>query len=193
MKYGYVDLGRLQRSQRVVVTLQGSAANVRLMDSSNYNSYRNGRSHRYQGGLVKRSPWIGVVPRDGHWYVTVDMAGLKGRTNFNVSVEPPPLPTARSAASTTSPAVRDVAENMNELVGELPRSFDVFISHASEDKEEVVRPLATLLRAEGLDVWYDEFELRLLEVLGYVVSAVGFLVSAIGAIGGVATALTVAG
>jgi len=35
----------------------------------------------------------------------------------------------------------------------------VFISHASEDKEDVARPLADLLAVEGLNVWYDEFSL----------------------------------
>jgi len=39
--------------------------------------------------------------------------------------------------------------------------FDVFISHASEDKDELVRPLAEALKEEGLRVWYDEFELRI--------------------------------
>lgn len=38
---------------------------------------------------------------------------------------------------------------------------DVFISHASEDKTEIVRPLATALREKSLDVWFDEFELRI--------------------------------
>lgn len=41
------------------------------------------------------------------------------------------------------------------------REFDVFISHASEDKDEVVRPLAEALKQGGLVVWYDEFELRI--------------------------------
>ena len=41
------------------------------------------------------------------------------------------------------------------------RKFDVFISHASEDKDEVVRPLAHALQAGGLKVWYDEFELKI--------------------------------
>lgn len=40
-------------------------------------------------------------------------------------------------------------------------SYDVFISHATEDKEEIVRPLAIALVGEGLRVWYDEFELRI--------------------------------
>lgn len=38
--------------------------------------------------------------------------------------------------------------------------WDVFISHASEDKPDIVRPLADALTVFGLKVWYDEFELR---------------------------------
>jgi hypothetical protein len=36
-----------------------------------------------------------------------------------------------------------------------------FISHASEDKDDFVRSLATALIGKGLDVWYDEFTLRI--------------------------------
>jgi hypothetical protein len=39
--------------------------------------------------------------------------------------------------------------------------YDLFICHASEDKESVVRPLATLLRDRGRRVWVDEGEIRL--------------------------------
>jgi replicative DNA helicase len=39
--------------------------------------------------------------------------------------------------------------------------FDLFISHASEDKDSVVRPLAQLLRDSGLRVWLDETEIKL--------------------------------
>jgi len=38
--------------------------------------------------------------------------------------------------------------------------WDVFLSHASEDKDEFARPLATALKAKGLWVWFDEFTLR---------------------------------
>ncbi|BAZ27056.1 hypothetical protein NIES4073_79720 [Kalymmatonema gypsitolerans NIES-4073] len=37
--------------------------------------------------------------------------------------------------------------------------YDVFISHAAEDKEEFVRPLAEELQKRGYSVWYDEFSL----------------------------------
>jgi TIR domain len=39
--------------------------------------------------------------------------------------------------------------------------FDLFICHASEDKAEVVRPLADLLRDRGRRVWIDEGEIQL--------------------------------
>lgn len=38
--------------------------------------------------------------------------------------------------------------------------YDVFISHASEDKDAFVRPLAEELSQRGLRVWYDEFTLK---------------------------------
>lgn len=37
--------------------------------------------------------------------------------------------------------------------------WDAFISHASEDKDLVVRPLTTILVQGRLRVWYDEFAL----------------------------------
>ena len=37
---------------------------------------------------------------------------------------------------------------------------DLFICHASEDKESFVRPLAVGLRSLGASVWYDEFSLQ---------------------------------
>ncbi len=40
------------------------------------------------------------------------------------------------------------------------QKFDVFICHASEDKNEFVRPLAETLEAYGINVWYDEFTLK---------------------------------
>ena len=41
-----------------------------------------------------------------------------------------------------------------------PKDYDVFISHASEDKDDIVRALAVALQGVGLEVWYDEFTLK---------------------------------
>ncbi|MFD4745715.1 toll/interleukin-1 receptor domain-containing protein [Streptomyces rubiginosohelvolus] len=39
--------------------------------------------------------------------------------------------------------------------------YDLFISHASEDKEEFVRPLAASLMQLGVKTWYDEHSLAM--------------------------------
>ena len=38
--------------------------------------------------------------------------------------------------------------------------YDLFISHASDDKEELVRPLVKELENLNIKVWYDEFTLK---------------------------------
>lgn len=40
------------------------------------------------------------------------------------------------------------------------KEYDFFISHATEDKENFVRPLAEKLKSLGLRIWYDEFQLK---------------------------------
>jgi len=48
-----------------------------------------------------------------------------------------------------------VAESQGKL------SWDVFISHASEDKETFAKPLADALSARGVTVWFDTFTLSI--------------------------------
>jgi hypothetical protein len=154
------DLGRQQRGAVAVVTLKGNAANVRLMDAHNFNNFKNGRQHRYVGGLATRSPIPLAIPSDGHWYVTVDLIGLRGTVRSSVAVEPPPLPPLRSAASAPLSQIRHEAPPDLGINGE-HQVWDVFVSHASEDKAAVARPLTDHLRERGLTVWLDDFELRI--------------------------------
>lgn len=159
-QFSQYDLGALQRGSTVVVTLRGHAANVRLMDSTNLRAFTAGRRHHYHGGgLVKRSPHRMVVPSTGHWYLTVDMIGLRGSVRSSIVVEPPPLPTAQSAS--TGGSLREVQHALPRSLGDAEATWDVFVAHASEDKVTVARPLAEALRARGLDVWLDDFELKM--------------------------------
>jgi len=160
MKYQVYDLGNLKSGQRVQVTLSGNAANVRLMDSSNYQNYKSGRSHRYIGGLIQRSPVVLGVTSSGHWYVTVDLQGLRGSVNSSVRVLPTALPSYNEASLASVPSLVRKDDDPFD-VDEPTKKYDVFISHASEDKEDVVRPLVHALQAEGLTVWYDEFEMKI--------------------------------
>lgn len=161
MKYNYYQLGHQQRGNVVEVTLSGSAANVRLLDSTNYQNFRSGRKHRYHGGLIKRSPARIPIPHSGTWYVVVDMQGLRGSTRCSVQVIPQealsPLPEYN--AKPLSPLVQSVQPTSNGIASH--QHYDVFIVHATEDKDDVARPLAEALVEAGLRVWYDEFELRI--------------------------------
>lgn len=164
MKFIHTDLGNRKGGEVVEVTLSGNSANVRLMDSSNFQNYKNGRQHRYYGGHAKKSPVRLKIPRAGHWHVAVDTGGYAGRVNASVRVLPGPLPAFTEAPLSSVPSLYQDHHESGAgvpIIDEPGKEYDVFISHASEDKDEVVRPLAEALRNEGLSVWYDDFELRI--------------------------------
>jgi uncharacterized protein YuzE len=58
-----------------------------------------------------------------------------------------------STAEDLEPALQAVASDGDRR--------DVFISHATEDKDAIARPLAEELRSRGVSVWFDEYELGL--------------------------------
>ncbi|MCY3798243.1 MAG: DUF1883 domain-containing protein [Chloroflexi bacterium] len=144
------DLGHQSGGEIVEVILKGDAANVRLMDSSNFQYYRSGRRHQYIGGHAKRSPVRLQIPGPGHWLITVDLGGYAGQVESSVRLLPGKL---RPFVDTPLSTIPSLVRNEQDV------KHDVFISHASEDKTDVVTPLADALQAAGLSVWYDDFEL----------------------------------
>lgn len=164
MEHLRFDLGNLKKGSTVVANLQNQA-NVQLMTSSDYANYKAGRRYRYHGGRVTRSPFRISVPSNGHWVVAVDLGGNAGRVSASIAVEPPPrgfLPPARSAPESVASrvAVREYPEEPEgELLGGL--TWDVFISHASEDKDAVARPLRDALTGAGITVWLDEAQMKI--------------------------------
>lgn len=157
MKYTVYNLGNLEKGNIVEVTLKGNAANVLLLNSSNYNNYKNGRRYKYCGGYVKSSPYRIVVPSNGRWFVVINLGGYGGQVRSAVRVLPGTMPPAKryNTSELSSLFLGNKLDNDDE------KEYDVFISHASEDKEEVVRPLANALKDRKLNVWYDEFELKI--------------------------------
>jgi len=161
MKY---DLGQAKRGSTVVVTLD-KQANVQLLDTTNFSNYKSGRRYTYFGGLATKSPARITVPRDGHWYVVVDLGGNAGNVRIGVNVQPPArgnLPVMRQPGQrplSDTFAVREPhrPEDPEVLDG---RSWDVFISHAGEDKVTVAIPLAEALQNRGVTAWLDKAEMR---------------------------------
>lgn len=160
-RFTHYELGHLRGGEIVEITLTGNAANVRLMKSADFQSYRNGRKHQYFGGLARQSPVRLQIPSAGVWHVTVDLQGLRGNVQSSIRILPSPLPAIREQRLSSVPSLVRHQDDTPQDEAPSTRVLDVFISHASEDKDEVVRPLANALRDGGLDVWYDEFELRI--------------------------------
>lgn len=166
--FDYVDLRQCKRGDIFRVELS-HGANVFMVDNSNFSSFKNGRDFKHfgGGGLITRSPHDFVVPSSGHWYIVIHTWGLSNSTRYNVTpltpvrAMEPATPYNVDLASIAQDAARYSGTEDAPPVAPANKKYDVFVSHATEDKESVVRPLAIALRAEGLSVWYDEFELRI--------------------------------
>ncbi|MGR8963763.1 DUF1883 domain-containing protein [Rhizobium leguminosarum] len=85
MNFLHNDLGHLGGSETIEVTLD-KAANVKLMDTANFNRYLTGGRHQYYGGEVTRSPFRVAVPRYGHWHLAFDLGGFAGTIRAGVRV-----------------------------------------------------------------------------------------------------------
>ncbi len=76
---------QLGQNDTVIVQLD-KQANVKLMDTLQFENYRHGRQHRYYGGLAKASPVHLKSPSAGHWYLVIDLGGYAGTVKASVSV-----------------------------------------------------------------------------------------------------------
>jgi hypothetical protein len=163
MNFSYYDLGQRKRGETVEVTIS-AAANVFLVDSSNYAAFKAGRQYRYFGGLARQSPIPLTIPNDGHWYVVIHLWGLTTPSvRHSIRMLPTALPEfqIRRQPSIQS-IIREVAEpGPDEVSPPTTEEYDLFISHATEDKPGIVRALVEALQTRGVNVWYDEFELRI--------------------------------
>lgn len=95
--------------------------------------------------LFKKEEVIRFLNRCGYSFVQ----GVKGMSKeFVRSV-------LSSAANQALSTVKTKSDSNQQL------KYDAFISHASEDKESFVRPLAKALELCGFNIWYDEFTLEI--------------------------------
>lgn len=165
-KFQQFDLHQCKKGDAWRVELT-AAANVFLVDASNFAAFRAGRRFQYDGGLLTRSPHDFVIPRSGHWYIVAHAWGL--RRSGRISVSPLRVPSAMPPASQQRVDLTTIARRAATYTGggdappEPPtaKEHDVFVCHASEDKDDIARPLAEALRACGLTVWFDEFAMRI--------------------------------
>lgn len=75
---------------------------------------------------------------------------------------------ARAASQFTPSSISGFEVATHPLGGATPppavtpsATVDVFLSHASEDKDSIARPLKDALEARGLSVWFDEIRIKI--------------------------------
>lgn len=169
MQYIYRDLGERRRGDVVQFNLAGSQANIGLLDGSNYSAFKGGRNFRGVVRLATGSPVRLAIPSSGRWYGVIYVPpGYTGRVRGSIGLMTIPDLPLRIGPSRITPSplgsIREAAEEFSESIADadLPdKEYDVFICHAGEDKDDVVRPLARALRARDVEVWYDEFVLKI--------------------------------
>jgi hypothetical protein len=89
--------------------------------------------------------------RDNFYYVHRDEILRKaGPGRAPARAGPPARPRTKPESRKPTRSVRTPA-----------RRSDIFLSHASEDKTPIARPLYMALRKAGVNVWFDEAELTL--------------------------------
>lgn len=81
---------------------------------------------------------------------------LRHRVNLFEQLPVSPMSTTSLGQNEISNKTRDPEAPIS-----LSADWDVFLSHASEDKEDFANPLAQALKEKGIRVWFDEFTLRL--------------------------------
>jgi hypothetical protein len=96
--YNYFDLGQCKRGDvwRVELT---RAANVFLVDPTNYSNFKNSRDFRYRGGLIQRSPHDFVIPSPGRWYIVAHLGSAKHCPDQRLPATTSASHAARSAAT----------------------------------------------------------------------------------------------
>ena len=125
-------LREVERAQSNVATCQ-----TRRADYAKQIASKTADLHRYQRQLETEEKRAS------------DRARLEAK-RFQTDLERRQRAIEESVANQTTGIARSIPDNV---------TYDVFISHASEDKDAFVRPFAESLREAGLRVWYDEFSL----------------------------------
>jgi len=100
----------------------------------------------------RRAKWIALASLHGDVFTRSQLSAWLGVSRFKALW-------LVQALAERKPATEETVGGLKFLPDQ--QVFDVFISHTSEDKAEVVRPLATALRDAGLSVWYEQCELRM--------------------------------
>lgn len=77
----------LHRGDAVIVA-SSHQCNILLTDDSNFSNYKTGRAftHEGGGGFFEKLPARLIVPRDGNWNITLDLAGGTATIKHSITI-----------------------------------------------------------------------------------------------------------
>jgi hypothetical protein len=133
-------MSTIQSKQREALSLESDIANIqkKKADIQKKIADKTANLHRYQQNLMKE------------------------QTRETKKVQDAPKRSQREQFARPRAALSDVSRVISQrspMPAFTTPEHDAFISHASEDKDELVRPLADALKQAGHDIWYDDFAL----------------------------------
>lgn len=147
-----------------LITLKTEGKANPLHTAIGYFRSKGARSRGYYGMAKRIAEALGQPSNDGPYLEEFEFGGhgsIWGPEwsvwNFIADVTVIPS-VAEPGNHETAEASKPVSEDETDDSG---LGWDLFISHASEDKDSVARPLSRLLSAKGVTVWLDENQLRL--------------------------------
>lgn len=161
--YLWWDLDFLKAGQVVKVHI-ATLVNVKLLTYDNFTRYKNGGRYQFHGGIADKTPCEIEVPYGGEWILVVDLTepytALFGYMKVNhIEIEAP------KSSSMIQP--QTIAIPPKEATGkETTETYDVFLSHATEDKDTVAIPIKKELEKLGLTVWIDVDKANDLSTMG---------------------------
>ncbi|CAI1006833.1 MULTISPECIES: DUF1883 domain-containing protein [Enterobacterales] len=86
MNFQHYSLNHRHKGDVVEISLQGNAANIRVMDDINFHRYKSRQRYQYLGGLATKSLTRIQIPNEGNWHVAVDLEGYRGNVRSSVRV-----------------------------------------------------------------------------------------------------------
>ena len=88
-RFNHFDL-REQRPGTILEVTLSAVNNVRLMNATNFQRFKEGLDFKYLGGVARKSPVKMVIPELADWHLIVDMEGHHGLAEATVKLVAPP-------------------------------------------------------------------------------------------------------
>ena len=157
------SLSALQSKQREVVSLQKDLAGIEK-DKANFEKQVGDKKrdlHKYEAELAKERDRESQKAFDTQKRRQRELSEADNRRQRDLEGYKRDLAEVLSPRKSVPDGGLDEADSGIIAPKGAPKKFDLFISHAWEDKAEFVRPLAAALATLGLEIWYDEATLKL--------------------------------